>query len=302
MRQQKQVLRARERGLLPVLVAILVLAAAAGFFGLATQRGGHADSRHATPAFLTKALGTDEPSAPLLRTPAPGVSVAIHQGGYALATPAGTIALTAKDHSAGSWSTYRNGASRPTALGRETVTVAPNRTELFQTVTQHKGQKTWSWKLDTASSPQVTRGYVAFFSKTGELLPLQIDPVQILDSRGKPVTPHGLEWGVDRKGGAWWLTLRLDDTKLAAAVHDRPCEHVHDFYFRRVDGHGNEHRHDPGDGSGGRPSDRPAVRGRRLDCLPDRADRQQRRHLDEPRRRAAPHGQPGRRVPLRNRD
>src|SRR6266852_2349807 len=138
MRQQKPVLRARERALLPVLVAILVLAAAAGCL-VATQRGGHAASRHATPAFLTKALGTAEPSASLLLTPPRGFSVAIRQGGYALATTAGTIALTAKDRSAGAWPTYRNGASRPTALGRETVTVAPNRTELFQTVTQHKG-------------------------------------------------------------------------------------------------------------------------------------------------------------------
>ena len=94
------------------------------------------------------------------------------------------------------------------------MTVAPNRAELFQTVTQHKGQRSWSWKLDTQSSPQIVNGYVGFFSKTGELLPLQIDPVQILDGQGKPVTPHGLEWGLDRRGGAWWLTLRLDDAKL----------------------------------------------------------------------------------------
>src|SRR5207237_7491474 len=37
---------------------------------------------------------------------------------------------------------------------------------------------------------------------------------KILDRRGHDVTPAGLQWGIDRRGGNWSLTLRLDDGKL----------------------------------------------------------------------------------------
>ena len=116
--------------------------------------------------------------------------------------------------SAHRWTTYRNGASRATALGSETVAVAPDRAEHFQTIVRRQGTKTWRWKLDTSYTPSVTRGAVGFVAASGELMPLQIDPVQILDGRGKRVTPAGLSWGLDRTHGAWWLTLRLDDAKL----------------------------------------------------------------------------------------
>ena len=90
---------------------------------LASFRGSHAVQP--TPGFLTRELGAPSPSAPLVRAPSRGVSVAIHHGGYTLATPAGTIGLTADVKSAQQWTTYRNGASRTTALGSETVAVGP---------------------------------------------------------------------------------------------------------------------------------------------------------------------------------
>ena len=195
-------------------IAALVVAAvtAVALSELASFRGSHAV--HPTPGFLTRELGAPSPSAPLVRAPSRGVSVAIHQGGYTLATPAGTVGLTADVRSAAKWTSYRNGASRPTALGSETVAVSPDRAEHFQTIVHRQGTKTWRWKLDTSYTPSITRGYVGFVAETGELMPLQIDPVQILDSRGKRVTPAGLSWGLDRTRGAWWLTLRLDDAKL----------------------------------------------------------------------------------------
>ena len=104
-------------------IAALAFAAvtAVALSELASFRGSHAV--RSTPGFLTRELGAPSPSAPLVRTPSRGVSVAIHQGGYTLATPAGTIGLTADVASAQKWTSYRNGASRPTALGSETVAV-----------------------------------------------------------------------------------------------------------------------------------------------------------------------------------
>jgi len=59
----------------------------------------------------------------------------------------------------------------------------------------------------------VANGYVGFF-RNSELVPLEINPVEIIDRRGRKVTPAGLEWGVANEHGTWWLTLRLDDSKL----------------------------------------------------------------------------------------
>ena len=56
-------------------------------------------------------------------------------------------------------------------------------------------------------------GYVGFF-RGAELVPLEIDPARILDRHGRNVTPKGLHWGIDQRGRARWLTLRLDDAKL----------------------------------------------------------------------------------------
>ncbi|MEP6811698.1 MAG: hypothetical protein ABI990_01780, partial [Actinomycetota bacterium] len=197
-----------------LVFAALVLAAgtAVVLSELASFRGGHAV--RSTPGFLTRELGAPSLSAPLVRTPSRGVSVAIHKGGYTLATPAGTIGLTADVTSAKKWTSYRNGASRATALGSETVAVGPDRAEHFQTILRRQGTKTWRWKLDTSYTPSVARGYVGFLAATGEVMPLQIDPVQILDGHGKRVTPAGLSWGLDHPRGQWWLTLHLDDSKL----------------------------------------------------------------------------------------
>src|SRR4051812_35331921 len=135
-----------------VIAALLAAAVtAAALSELAGFRGSHAVQP--TPGFLTRELGAPSPSAPLVRAPSRGVSVAIHPGGYTLATPAGTIGLTADVASAQRWTSYRNGASRVTALGSETVAVGPDRAEHFQTIVRRQGTKTWRWKLDTSYTP-----------------------------------------------------------------------------------------------------------------------------------------------------
>src|SRR4030088_3653608 len=62
-----------------------VALAAVALSELAALPGNHAVSHHATPAFLTRALGAARPSAALVRTPAPHVSVAIANGGLTVA-------------------------------------------------------------------------------------------------------------------------------------------------------------------------------------------------------------------------
>src|SRR2546425_10213565 len=59
--------------------AALLLTAFLAVSELATLRGAKA---HDTSAFLTRELGPPLDSAPLVRTPAPGVEVSVRKGGY----------------------------------------------------------------------------------------------------------------------------------------------------------------------------------------------------------------------------
>ncbi len=43
---------------------------------------------------------------------------------------------------------------------------------------------------------------------------MHVEPVAILDERGRDVTPEGLRWSVSRDSGGWLLELRLDDRSL----------------------------------------------------------------------------------------
>jgi hypothetical protein len=287
-----RVLRRRSLAIVTLVVAAVT---AVALSELASFRGSHAVQP--TPGFLTRELGAPSPSAPLVRAPSRGVSVAIHRGGYTLATPAGTIGLTADVTSAQTWTSYENGASRATALGSETVAVSPDRAEHFQTIVRRQGTKTWRWKLDTSYTPSVTRGYVGFVAASGELMPLQIDPVQILDSRGKRVTPAELSWGLDRRRGA---PSRRHEA--AAALHDRPRKHLQRFpNLDDLGRHRDEHAHDPGHDPDERPVRRAAERRPQLDGVPDRAERQQQRHVEQPHGDRNHHRQSEELVALRDR-
>src|SRR5437763_1873110 len=137
-----------------------------------------------------------------------------HAAAAAFSTPAGRVGLTGDVETGGSWQAYSHGASRSTRLGSETVTVTPTIAEHYQTVTRGQGLRTWRWKLDTTLEPRLSpNGYVGFF-RGAELVPLEIDPARILDRHGRNVTPKGLHWGIDQRGRARWLTLRLDDARL----------------------------------------------------------------------------------------
>jgi hypothetical protein len=214
MRHQERGLPARERGLLRAFLACLVLAATAAF--LLSEFAGHPARpvAHPRPEFLTKALGAAQPSAPLVRVPRHGVKISIQGGGFTLDTPAGAIALQSGEAKGGAWTPHRHGAARPTSQGSQAVVIDGTRAEEFQTIASRQGVKTWRWQLDTKLQPRVgANGYVGFFSGS-ELAPLEIKPVKILDRKGRNITPAKLQWGVDRRGDNWWLTLRLDDGRL----------------------------------------------------------------------------------------
>ncbi|MDX6467204.1 MAG: hypothetical protein QOI27_2244, partial [Gaiellaceae bacterium] len=196
-----------------LVAAALVLAAAVIAFGL-SELASPGRAVHTQPEFLTRALGAPQPHASLVRSPAPDLHVAIRNGGFKLSGPTATLGLTA-DVPGGSWTSYRRGASRPTSFGRETVTLQATGAEHFLTVGQRQGAHTWRWLLDTAYVPRISSvtGAVGFFDGL-QATQLAIDPVKILDGRGRDVTPKGSRWTIEQAGSKTWLALRLDDTKL----------------------------------------------------------------------------------------
>ena len=198
----------------PVRLAALAAFAAAIFMAI-MQLGGQSRAEGA-PSFLTKALGAYEADAPLVRHPTPGVELAIQDSSFRIRSRNATVTLATQGAEAGDWHRFANGVSRPTAVGAETILVDGPTLEQFLTVRERQGLRTWRWRIDTAEVPRVgDDGAVAFLdTKLHRLTDVSIAPVAILDSDGKDVTPKGLRWSVELRNGAWWLTLRLDDSKL----------------------------------------------------------------------------------------
>src|SRR5712691_1208903 len=197
----------------PVLLAVsaaLLLTAFLAVSELATLRGAKA---HDASAFLTRALGSPLNPAPLVRTPARGVKVNVRHNGYRVTHGKASLFL-GSPVSGRPWHAYEHGAQRATRVGRETILIDGSSAEEFLTVSSHQGRHTWRWRLDTHLHPRVTpKGVVGFFSGN-KLSPLAIEPVAILDARGRDVTPRGLHWSVSRLGKNTWLQLTFDDTRL----------------------------------------------------------------------------------------
>jgi len=77
-----------------LVVTALLLAAAVTAFALselAAPQGNHAV--HSTPGFLTRALGAPRPTASLVRTPAPHVTVKVDNNGLTVADSAGAVEI-----------------------------------------------------------------------------------------------------------------------------------------------------------------------------------------------------------------
>ncbi len=169
-----------------------------------------------TNVALADALGAPKPDAPLARRPAEGVKVRIDRKGFQVAGEHGRVSIASAAPSSSRWARYAHGAARPTSFGRETVVVTPEKTEQFLTVERRQGRKTWQWQLGSAGkTPRVgDDGAIAFLGGDHKLAPMHVEPVAILDERGKDITPEGLRWSVAQGRQGWVLKLRLDDTKL----------------------------------------------------------------------------------------
>ena len=193
-----------------VLALVVALSATATLLAGATLLG-----RSDQPTFLADALGTAEASAPLVRNPAPGVRVRLQPGGYSVAGPAGSLGLRAVQHG-GAIVRHANGVSQTTDFGSAAVVVDSERTEQFLTVKRRQGKHTWRWQLDTSLVPRVgADGAVVFLSDSSRRVAGPVlAPVQILNARGRDVTPEGARWstGLNRKG--WELRLTIDDSEL----------------------------------------------------------------------------------------
>ena len=163
------------------------------------------------------ALGAPKPDAPLARRSAPGVDVKIGRSGFEVAGPKTLVSLSGLDTGRADWARFTRGASRRTYFGRETIVVAPQKTEQFLTVDRHQGKRTWRWRLGSPGiTPRVGDDGAVSFVRGHALAPVHIAPVQILDAEGAIVTPSDLRWSVRRTGKAWSLELRLDDSRLPA--------------------------------------------------------------------------------------
>jgi|GEM_PF-5873558 len=191
--------------------ALLAAGTAAGLVELATLQGRSHAVQHRTPAFVAKELGPARPHASLVRTPAPGLRTVIDAAGVAVVGRESRIAV--RDvWNGGRWSRHRNGASRRTSFGTESVVVTRKRTEQFVTVDRHLAAHTWRWQLRAGRLvPRLGGdGAVAFLAQGHILTPWTIAPVRILDADGRDVTPKGARWQVHGST----LVLTLDDSRL----------------------------------------------------------------------------------------
>jgi hypothetical protein len=172
-------------------------------------------TRVQTPAFISDLLGQHDNSSSANIPVAPNVTAKIDNGSFGLSTDRGVVSLSAADAGSASWDMYSHGATRQTPFGLETVTVSTNQIEDSLVVGSHQGSKLWSWKLDAGTlTPRVGNDGSIGFLDGHALTPVTIQPVRILDSAGRDVTPAGLRWTLSNHGGSWWLQLPLNDAHL----------------------------------------------------------------------------------------
>src|SRR6266542_3424565 len=190
---------------LPLLALCLLLTVFSGLLAatqLAKLRGTKAAPH---TAFLTRALGTPQSSASLVRKPSRTQRVTLGRDGFTYAHGTDAVSLASLDAGSAAWRRYANGVARSTPFGAETIAVSSPRTEEYLTVATHQGEKTWRWRLDTTLDPTLSPDGTIDLGRG-----LHVAPVRILDSRGRDVTPKHLRWTIDGPT----LSLKLDDGHL----------------------------------------------------------------------------------------
>ncbi len=201
-----------------LVVAGVVIAAAGTAFALselASSPGNHAV--HSTPEFLTSQLGASQPTAALVRTPAPHVTVRIAKDGLAVSHPDGAVALIGTTQSQKRWTPHSNGASRKTTFGAQAIVFDGKQqgAEEYLVVDKRQGTRTWRWRLDTNLTPRMTPAGLVGFADGHRITDSYIPAVKILDAGGHDVTPRGAAWKTVKRNGAWWLELSLNDRRLS---------------------------------------------------------------------------------------
>ncbi|HVS85440.1 MAG TPA: SwmB domain-containing protein, partial [Gaiellaceae bacterium] len=209
----------RRRLLSFLLVAGFAVAVATGAALVARMLVGPTGrSATETPSFLEHELGSASANARLSRKAQTGAMSAIHRSGYGDSGPVGTLTLRQADGAtAQPWSRHANGAVRHTSYGQEAVVLggAGSDVEQYLVVQKHLGLKTWSWKIDAGSLvPTLRPDGSVLVSPPNRVEGFSILPVSVTDTSHRDVTPSGLRWNVERRGGSWWLTLKLDDSSL----------------------------------------------------------------------------------------
>ena len=191
-----------------------------------------------TPGFLKAALGAPQPSAPLVRTPAPGVRVAVRDGGYAVERGKASVSVVSAEPGDAPWVRFEGGVTRPTAFGHETVTIDGAKAEQLLTVTERQGPRTWRWNLAAPGLTPVLRADGGVdFRRGSRTAGIAIRPVAILDGAGRDITPAGTRWSLERSGDAWTLALRLDDTRLPVPyVIDPAVDYPSPLYLSSTNG------------------------------------------------------------------
>ncbi len=169
------------------------------------------------PAYLARALGAPTHDGPVARPRPISVTLGVTHAGPRLGTPLGDLTLSAQGIGNGRWAPFTNGYARTTRVGQEVVTLGSTTLEQSLVVDRRVGTRIWSWKLDGLDNldPRLrVDGSVEYRSKGTNIV--RILPVEILDRRGKNVTPAGARWSLARSGGSWRLELRLNDHTLPA--------------------------------------------------------------------------------------
>ena len=161
-------------------------------------------------AFVAQALGPARASAPLRRSPAPGVDVAIGRTAVAVSHGADRISLS-QPGATTAWTRFAHGVRRTTSYGHESIVVTPAKTEQYLTVDRRLGTKTWSWNLKSLNlKPRVGPDGSIGFLRGNLLTGTTIAPVKVYDAAGHDVTPAGARWSLTSNR----LSLTLDDASL----------------------------------------------------------------------------------------
>ena len=168
-----------------------------------------------TPAFMAAQLGARRSAAPVATRVGGHGRSEVTSEGIQVRLGRASVSLSSADAATGGWTSYARGATRRTGYGQELVTVNPTGAEQLLQVDRRQGLHTWSWRLGTALNARLQKdGTVAFRTAGGRDTGLRIAPVELLDAHGGNVTPKHLDWSLNRRDGAQFLELRLDDSSL----------------------------------------------------------------------------------------